>query len=112
VFALAELVDGVEEELRFGLCRNLGAGKLDFLSMASTVLWKRRNSASARMSVDSRSIVVDNSLTVFRQFHIRGDLVGKHTVFKNFVEMLQMLHYYIPMLLQDGERNEEVKSRR
>ena len=47
------------------LCRRFGAGKLDFLSIASTVLWKRRKRASARTSVDSRSIVVDSSLTKF-----------------------------------------------
>lgn len=40
---------------------NAGAGKLLFLSMASTVRWKRRKSASARMRVDSRSIVVESS---------------------------------------------------
>jgi hypothetical protein len=53
-----------EEETLLGRCRSFGAGKLDFLSIASTVRWKRRNKASARISVDSRSIVVDNSLTM------------------------------------------------
>jgi hypothetical protein len=56
-----------EEELRTGRCRNLGAGKFDFLSIASTVRWKRRNKASARMSVLSKSIVVESSLTVYHQ---------------------------------------------
>ncbi len=41
-----------------------GAGKLCFLSMASTRRWKRRNSASARMRVDSRSIVFESSFTI------------------------------------------------
>ena len=45
-------------------CLSFGAGKLDFLSMASTVRWKRRKRASARTRVDSRSIVVESSLTV------------------------------------------------
>ena len=42
-----------------------GAGKFCFLSMASTRRLKRRKSASARMSVDSRSIVLESSLTIF-----------------------------------------------
>lgn len=46
-----------------GRCRSFGLGKLDFLSIASTVLWKRRKSASARTRVDSRSIVVESSFT-------------------------------------------------
>lgn len=45
------------------LCRTAGLGKLDFLSMASTVRWKRRKRASARTSVESRSIVLESSLT-------------------------------------------------
>lgn len=40
-----------------------GPGKFSFLSTASTRRWKRRKSASARMRVDSRSILPDNSLT-------------------------------------------------
>lgn len=43
--------------------RRMGAGKEAFLSIASTVRWKRRKRASARMRVDSRSIVVDSSFT-------------------------------------------------
>lgn len=43
-----------------------GAGKLVFLSMASTRRVKRRKRASARMSVDSRSIVPESSLTARR----------------------------------------------
>jgi hypothetical protein len=49
-------------------CRTVapcGAGKLLFLSIASTVFWKRRNSCSARMRVDSRSIVLESSFTAF-----------------------------------------------
>lgn len=42
----------------------LGAGKFFFLSIASTSRWKRRNRASARIRVDSRSIVHESSLTV------------------------------------------------
>lgn len=41
----------------------LGAGKFCFLSIASINRWKRRNKDSARINVDSRSIVFDNSLT-------------------------------------------------
>lgn len=39
------------------------AGKLCFLSMASTVRWKRRKRDSARMRVEGRSMVLDSSLT-------------------------------------------------
>jgi hypothetical protein len=63
-----EFSDWTEPILAFRVScrwRNFGAGKLDFLSIASTVLWKRRNRASARIRVDSRSIVVDSSLTSF-----------------------------------------------
>jgi hypothetical protein len=52
------------EALRIGRCRMDGAGKLSFLSMASTVRWKRRKRASARTSVLSNSIEVESSLTV------------------------------------------------
>jgi len=45
------------------LGRSRGPGKLPFLSMVSTSRWKRRNSASARMRVDSRSMVPESSLT-------------------------------------------------
>lgn len=41
----------------------LGAGKLCFLSTASTNRWKRRKRTSARIKVDSRSIVPDSSFT-------------------------------------------------
>lgn len=41
-----------------------GAGKLGFLSMASMSRWNLRKRASARMSVDSRSILPESSLTV------------------------------------------------
>lgn len=61
VFAVEGDVGVVEVPMRW---RSLGVGKLDFLSMASTVRWKRRKRASARMRVDSRSIVVESSLTV------------------------------------------------
>ena len=44
-------------------CRTLGAGKLFFLSTASTVRWKRLKSASALISVLSRSMVLESSLT-------------------------------------------------
>lgn len=50
------------------LCRWVrGLGKLRFLSTASTLRWKRRNKASARISVESRSIVLESSLTKFGQ---------------------------------------------
>ncbi len=53
------------EPFRAGCRRRMfGAGKLDFLSIASTVLWKRRNKASARTRVLSRFIVVESSLTM------------------------------------------------
>ena len=68
MFAVAgfECVEDEDEVLVWavGRFRSLGAGKLDFLSIASTVRWKRRKRASARMRVDSRSIVVESSLTV------------------------------------------------
>lgn len=51
------------EAFLIGLWRNFGAGKFAFLSIASTLRWKRRKSASARISVDSRSIVLESSLT-------------------------------------------------
>lgn len=41
-----------------------GAGKFCFLSTASTSLWNRLNRVSARMRVDSRSMVLESSLTV------------------------------------------------
>lgn len=41
-----------------------GEGNMCFLSIASTVRWKRMKSASARMRVESRSIVFASSLTV------------------------------------------------
>lgn len=41
----------------------LGAGKLCFLSTASTNRWYRRKRTSARIKVDSRSIVPDSSFT-------------------------------------------------
>jgi hypothetical protein len=51
----------------------LGAGKFSFLSTASTRRWKRRKRASARTSVDSRSIEPDSSLTaVYDVSNIRG----------------------------------------
>jgi len=53
--------DGEENPIR-----NLGAGKFSFLSMASTRRWKRLNRASARMRVDSRSMVPESSLTARR----------------------------------------------
>ncbi len=40
-----------------------GAGKLRFLSMASTVRWKRRKRAWARRRVEGRSMVFESSLT-------------------------------------------------
>lgn len=43
--------------------RTLGAGKLCFLSTASTVRWNLRKRPSARVMVDGRSIVFDSSLT-------------------------------------------------
>lgn len=44
--------------------RSRGAeGKLPFLSMASTRRWKRLKRASARMRVDSRSMVPESSFT-------------------------------------------------
>ena len=70
VFAVAgfECVEDEEEVLVCAVGRflSLGAGKLDFLSMASTVRWNRRKRASARMRVDSRSMVVESSLTAYR----------------------------------------------
>lgn len=44
--------------------RTIGAGKLSFLSIASTVRWNRRKRAWARSKVDGRSIVFASSLTV------------------------------------------------
>lgn len=44
-------------------CRTVGLGKLLRLSTASTVRWKRRNSACARRRVEGRSIVLESSLT-------------------------------------------------
>jgi hypothetical protein len=68
--ALSPEVDGAADRLRTGRCRNFGAGKLDFLSIASTVRWKRRKRASARMRVDSKSIVVESSFTVSQHQYI------------------------------------------
>ena len=59
-----------------GRCRNFGFGKLDFLSTASTVLWKRRNRASARTNVDSKSIVVESSLTDEEVMSAKGQKKG------------------------------------
>jgi hypothetical protein len=59
----AEVVEEDEEDGN-NRCLRLGFGKLDFLSIASTVRWKRRKRASARTRVDSRSIELDSSLTV------------------------------------------------
>ena len=58
-----DVAEEEEEEEGNNRCLRLGFGKLDFLSMASTVRWKRRKRASARMRVDSRSIELDSSLT-------------------------------------------------
>ena len=45
-------------------------GKFPFLSIVSTVRWKRRKSDSARIKVDSRSMVPDSSLTIAKvSFH-------------------------------------------
>ena len=43
----------------------MGAGKLSFLSIASTVRWNRRKRACARSKVEGRSIVFASSLTVY-----------------------------------------------
>ena len=56
--------------------RNLGAGKFCFLSMASTRRWKRLNRASARIRVDSRSIVPESSLTGTASVSERCELRG------------------------------------
>lgn len=48
-----------------------GAGKLRFLSMASTVRWKRRKRAWARRRVEGRSIVLESSLTRIYSFRDR-----------------------------------------
>lgn len=40
-----------------------GAGKFCFLSIASTTRWNLRKRASALINVDSKSIVLDSSLT-------------------------------------------------
>lgn len=45
--------------------RTTGAGKLSFLSIASTVRWNRRKRAWARSKVEGRSIVFASSLTVY-----------------------------------------------
>lgn len=45
--------------------RTMGAGKLSFLSIASTVRWNRRKRAWARSKVEGRSIVFASSLTVY-----------------------------------------------
>ena len=63
-FAAKADVEGYNDVAAVFRCLSFGAGKLDFLSMASTVRWKRRKRASARTRVDSRSIVVESSLTV------------------------------------------------
>lgn len=55
-------VDAAAAAIAAGVRR--GAGKLDFLSMASMRRWNLRKSASARMRVDSRSILPESSLTV------------------------------------------------
>ena len=57
------------EEMDFR-CLGFGAeGKLSFLSIVSTVRWKRRKSASARMRVEGRSMVLESSLTSNHKRH-------------------------------------------
>lgn len=53
-------------------CRTVGVGKLCFLSMASTVRWKRRKRACARRSVEGRSILLESSLTVAFTESVKG----------------------------------------
>ena len=57
-------------------CRTLGVGKLFFLSMASTVRWKRRKRAWARRRVEGRSMVLESSLTRRSEYYCRKFLSG------------------------------------
>ena len=64
------------------------------------------------MRVDSRSIVLESSLTrphVSRWYTVFGGGLGI-TVFQNLVEMLQVLHDDVSVLFQDGQRYEQVEA--
>lgn len=98
-FEGAASLSDIPERLR---ARADGVGKLEFLSMASTVLRKRRKSASARMIVEERSMVFESSLTASISFDSKHQLRGaKFTVLKHLIKMLQMLHDDRPVLFQD-----------
>lgn len=56
-----EAAESWDAPMRF---RIAGLGKLAFLSTASTVRWKRRKRDSALISVDSRSMALESSLTL------------------------------------------------
>lgn len=78
-----------------------GAGKLFFLSIASTVRWKRRKRDSARVRIGRRSIVLESSLTgmlvrrvVFKEWVARG-----RTVFQDFVKVFQVVHDDVAVFL-------------
>jgi hypothetical protein len=61
-------VDAADElDSAAGANTGRGAGKLPFLSTASTSRWKRLNRTSARMRVELRSMVHESSLTNRRQ---------------------------------------------
>ena len=104
--------DGLSAGLRW---RTVGVGKLLRLSTASTVRWKRRKRVWARRRVEGRSIVFESSLTI--KCNIRflpnlkqpGNRGTVHTVFQNFIKVLQMLHYDFPMFLQYCQCNKEME---
>ena len=80
--------------------RMLGSGKLFFLSIVSIIRRKRRNRLSARIKVDSRSIVPDRSLTRICQQTIqlkREDF--PITIFQDLIKMFEVFHYHVSMLL-------------
>lgn len=86
-----------------------GAGKLFFLSIASTVRSKRRKRDSARVRMGMRSIVLESSLTVtLLDGACEWDKVER-TVLQDLVEVFQMVHDDVSVFLQDSESNEYVK---
>ena len=89
-----------------------GAGKLFFLSIASTVRSKRRKRDSARVRMGMSSIVLESSLTVHyvRRGSInKWDKVEERTVLQDLVEVLQVIHNDVSVLLEDSESNKYVE---
>jgi hypothetical protein len=91
-----------------------GRGKLFLLSIASTVRWKRRKRASARTRVEGRSIVDESSLTIVTKVRAaqegRGSYERHHTIFQDFIKVLEVVHNDISVLLEDGQRHEKMEA--